>query len=189
MTPLQKLTLDLTPLLVFLVSYYALGVYWATGAFVVATVIAAGISYAMNGRISPLMIFSGLFVVVLGGLTIWLKNDIFIRMKPTLYYFGLAAFLFGGLRADRLVIKDLLEFAYKLTDEGWRIFTKRFATFCVAVGVLNIAVAYALSFEAWLWFKIIGFTGLSFVFFLSQAAHFERYEIKQEGDGATPKTA
>ncbi len=189
MNSLKKLVLDLGPLVVFLVSYYALGVYWATGIFIVATLIAAGTSYAFTGKISPLMIFSGLFVIVLGGLTIWLQNDIFIRMKPTLYYFSLAAFLLGGLRVDRLVIKDLLEFAIKLTDEGWRIFTKRFAAFNVGVGVLNIAAAAVLSFEVWLWFKIIGFTSLSLLFFISQGPLFERYEVKPEGDAVTPTAA
>ncbi|NOT42464.1 MAG: septation protein IspZ [Alphaproteobacteria bacterium] len=188
MNPLQKLALDLTPLVIFLVSYYVSGVYWATGIFIGATVIAAAISYAATDKLSPLMMFSGVFVIVLGGLTIWLQNDLFIKLKPTIYYLSVAGLLLVGLAFKRLVIKDLMEFAYKLTDEGWQIFTKRLAVFFVGLAALNVAAAYTLSFEAWLWFKIGGFTALVFVFFLSQEPLFNRYEIKSP-DEETPKTA
>ena len=104
MTQLQKLGLDLAPLVIFLVSYYALGVYWATGIFIGATLVAAAVSYSLSGKISPLMMFSGVFVVVLGGLTIWLQNDVFIKLKPTIYYVCVSVILLGGLAAKRLVI-------------------------------------------------------------------------------------
>jgi intracellular septation protein len=188
MNPLQKLALDLGPLVIFLVSYYALDVYWATGIFIGATVIAAAISYALAGKISPLMIFSGAFVILFGGLTIWLKDDVFIKLKPTVYYVFVGVILLGGLGAKRLVIKDVMEFAVKLTDEGWGELTKRLAAFFFVLGALNIWVAFTFSFDVWLWFKILGFTGLSFLFFLAQNSLFERYEIKAPSD-ETPKTA
>ena len=188
MKPLQKLALDLAPLFVFLVSYYALDVYWATGIFIGATVIAAAMSYALSGKISPLMMFSGVFVIVLGGLTIWLKNDVFIKLKPTIYYVCVSVILLGGLGAKRLVIKDVMEFAMKLADEGWRALTIRLAVFFLILGALNVWVAFTFSFETWLWFKILGFTGLTFAFFMAQGPLFERYEIKPASD-ETPKAA
>jgi intracellular septation protein len=187
MNPLKKLSLDLGPLVIFLVSYYALDVYWATGLFIGATLIAGGLSYSWSGKISPLMLFSGAFVVILGGLTIWLQNDVFIKLKPTIYYVCVSVLLTGGLVAKRLVIKDLMEFAVKLTEDGWRILTQRLVIFFLVLGALNVWVAFTFSFDVWLWFKILGFTGLSFAFFLSQSSLFERYEIKD--DEQTAKTA
>lgn len=188
MNPLKKLALDLGPLVVFLVSYYAFGVYWATGIFIVATVIAAGLSYALNGKVSPLMIFSGVFVVILGGLTIWLQNDLFIKLKPTIYYVTVTGILVVSLLMDRLVLRDVAEFAFKLTDAGWRKFTWRLAIFFGVMAVLNVWVAFTYSFETWLWFKFAGLAALTFIFILTQAPLFERYELK-DADKETPTAA
>src|SRR5262245_27243040 len=97
MNPGLRLFLDLGPLIVFFVSYYAFGLLPATGVFMVATIAAAAVSYVMEKKIPPLMIFSGLFVVVLGGLTLWLKDGTFIKMKPTIYYLTVSSILFGTL--------------------------------------------------------------------------------------------
>lgn len=188
MKPLQKLALDLAPLFVFLVSYYAFGVYWATGIFIVATVVAGAISYALNGKVSPLMMFSGVFVIVLGGLTIWLQNDVFIKLKPTIYYATVTGILLGGLGMNRVVLRDVAEFAFKLTDEGWRKFTVRLALFFAVMAGLNVWVAFNYSFETWLWFKFAGLAALTFIFILTQAPLFERYELK-DADKETPKAA
>lgn len=180
MTQLQKLALDLGPLFIFLAAYYLLDVYWATGIFIVATVAAAALSYALSGKVSPLMIFSGIFVVILGGLTIWLHDDLFIKLKPTIYYGTVAGIVLGGLAMKRLVLKDVMEFAFKWTDEGWRKFTFRLGLFFIAMGALNVWVAYTFSFETWLWFKIGGLAGLSFIFFLSQIIMLAPHELKEE---------
>src|SRR3954470_2608340 len=94
-----KLLIDLGPLLVFfLVNFFApvpafMKIFVATGAFMVAMVAAMLFSAIRYHRISPLLWFSGIMVVVLGGLTIWLHDETFIKMKPTLYYVLVAALL------------------------------------------------------------------------------------------------
>jgi intracellular septation protein len=186
MTSLQKLALDLGPLVVFLVSYYVFGVYWATGVFIVATLLAGGLSYALTSKVSPLMIFSGVFVVILGGLTIWLQNDLFIKLKPTIYYVTVTGILFGGLAFKRLVAKDVMEFAFQWTDEGWRKFTVRLGLFFAAMAVLNVWVAFTFSFVAWLWFKIAGLAVLSFLFFMSQMIMLAPYELKTPDKDTSP---
>ena len=87
-----RLMIDLGPLLVFfLVNFFApvpdvLKIFYATGAFMAAMIVAMMISYLRYRHISPLLWFSGIMVVILGGITIWLHNDTFIKMKPTVYY-------------------------------------------------------------------------------------------------------
>src|SRR5436305_12000390 len=97
-----KLLIDLGPLLVFfLVNFLApvpavAKIFVATGAFMVAMVAAMLFSAIRYHRISPLLWFSGVMVVVFGGLTIWLHNESFIKMKPTVYYAFVAALLAFG---------------------------------------------------------------------------------------------
>ena len=102
-----KLLIDLGPLLVFFVTNFAAPVppitriFVATGAFMVAMVAAMVFSAIRYRRISPLLWFSGVMVVILGGLTIWLHNETFIKVKPTIYYLFVAALLGFGLWRDK----------------------------------------------------------------------------------------
>src|SRR4029079_11903734 len=120
-----KLLIDLGPLLIFfLVNFFApvpalLKIFVATGAFMVAMVVAMLFSALRYHRISPLLWFSGVMVVVLGGLTIWLHNEAFIKMKPTLYYALVSGLLWFGLATDRPPLQRRLGAAQPgLLDEG-----------------------------------------------------------------------
>lgn len=188
MHPLVKFALDLGPLVTFFASYYALGIFPATGVFMAATLLAAGISYALIRKVSPLMIFSAVVVMLFGGLTLWLKDDTFIKLKPTIYYVTVSGILLGGLAFGRLVIKDVMDLAMHLTDEGWRKFTVRIAVFFLCMAVLNEIVWRNFSTDTWLWLKVWGFIPLSFVFFAAQMPLLMRYEIKVPKD-ETPKAA
>src|SRR5439155_19892542 len=113
-----KLLIDLGPLLVFfLVNFLApvpsvIKIFVATGAFMVAMVIAMIFSALRYGRISPLLWFSGIMVVILGGLTIWLHKDWIIKMKPTFYYSLVAGLLAFGLATGRPLLKQVLGSTY-----------------------------------------------------------------------------
>src|ERR1051326_1189354 len=95
--PLMRLGLDLGPLLIFFVIFQLGGIFAATGAFMLAVLVALGAGYAVERRLSPIPLFTAVLVLVFGGLTLYLKNDTFIKMKPTVLYaiFGLT--LLGGL--------------------------------------------------------------------------------------------
>ena len=187
MHPLLKFALDLGPLVVFFAGYYAFGIIPATGVFMAATLAAAAASYALIRKISPLMIFSAIVVMVFGGLTLWLKDETFIKLKPTIYYVMVSGILFGGLAFGRLVIKDVMDMAMHLTDEGWRKFTVRIGLFFLCMAGLNEFVWRNFSTDTWLWMKVWGFIPLSFLFFAAQMPLLMRYEIKETG-GETPKS-
>ena len=188
MHPFVKLGLDLGPLMVFFGSFYAFGIMPATGVFMVATLLAAATSYALTRKVSPLMIFSAVVVMLFGGLTLWLKDDTFIKLKPTIYYLAVSGILMGGLAFGRLVIKDVMDIAMHLTDEGWQKLTVRIAIFYLCMAVLNEIAWRNLPTETWVWLKVWGFIPLSLVFFAAQAPLLMRYEIKEQKD-ETPKVA
>lgn len=182
MNSLLKFALDLGPLVVFFVSYYQLGIMPATAIFMAATVLAGVVTYALSKKVSPLIVFSAVVVLIFGGLTIWLDNDLFIKLKPTIYYATVSLILAVGLMFNRLVIKDVMDMAMPLSDEGWSKFTVRMALFFVFLAGLNIYIAENYSFDTWLWLKVWGFIPLNILFFMSQVPLFMKHEIKEEAE-------
>jgi intracellular septation protein len=166
-----KLLIDLGPLLVFfLVNFLApvpsvMKIFVATGAFMMAMVVAMIFSALRYGRISPLLWFSGVMVVILGGLTIWLHKDWIIKMKPTFYYSLVAALLAFGLATGRPLLKQVLGSTYPgLSEEGWRKLTRNWAIFFAFMAVLNEAVWRNTSTNFWVGFKLWGALPLTFLF-------------------------
>jgi intracellular septation protein len=156
-----KLLIDLGPLLVFfLVNFLApvpalLKIFVATGAFMIAIVVAMLFSALRYGRISPLLWFSGVMVLVLGGLTIVLHQAWIIKMKPTLYYTLVAGILGFGLLTDRPLLQQVLGSAYPgLSPEGWRKLTRNWVFFFIFLAVLNEIVWRNVSTDAWIAFKL-----------------------------------
>src|SRR5436309_1387481 len=138
------LAIDYGPLLIFFLANAfapvpdALKVFAATGMFMIAMLVAMLISYLRYGRISPLLWFSGLMVLVLGGLTLWLHQEWFIKIKPTLYYLVVAALLGFGLRTGRNLLKMVLGTAYPgLTERGWNLLTRNWILLFVGMAILN----------------------------------------------------
>ena len=166
-----KLLIDLGPLLVFfLVNFLApvpqvIKIFVATGAFMVAMIAAMIFSALRYRSISPLLWFSGLMVVVLGGLTIWLQNETFIKMKPTVYYALVAALLGFGLATGRPLLKRVLGSTYPGLDEsGWVKLTRNWALFFTFMAVLNELVWRNSSTGFWVGFKLWGALPLTFLF-------------------------
>jgi intracellular septation protein len=166
-----KLLIDLGPLLVFfLVNFLApvpavMKIFVATGAFMIAMVVAMIFSAIRYHRISPLLWFSGVMVVILGGLTIWLHDETFIKMKPTVYYTLVAALLTFGLLTDRPLLQRVLGSTYPGLDQtGWDKLTRNWAIFFAFMAVLNETVWRNSSTQFWIGFKIWGAIPLTFLF-------------------------
>ncbi len=156
-----KLLIDLGPLLVFfLVNFLApvpaiTKIFVATGAFMIAMVAAMLFSAIRYRHISPLLWFSGVMVVILGGLTIWLHDETFIKMKPTVYYVLVAGLLAFGLLTDRPLLQRVLGNAYPGLDEaGWAKITRNWAIYFACMAVLNEIVWRNSSTDFWVAFKL-----------------------------------
>jgi len=186
-----KLLIDLGPLLVFfLVNFLApvpaaLKVFVATGAFMVAMVAAMLFSAIRYRTISPLLWFSGVMVVILGGLTIWLHDETFIKMKPTVYYVLVAGLLAFGLATKRPLLQAVLGGTYPGLDEtGWTKLTRNWAVFFACMAVLNEAVWRNTSTNFWIGFKLWGALPLTFLFAAANIPMLMRHGLMR--DDAVP---
>jgi intracellular septation protein len=183
----SRLLIDLGPLIVFFATNYLapvpgpLKIFVATGAFMAAMIAAMLYSYVRFRSISPLLWFSGIMVVILGGLTIWLQNEIFIKMKPTIYYLLVAALLGFALMTGRPLLKSVLGSAYPGLDEaGWTKLTRNWALFFVVMAGVNEAVWRNSSTEFWIGFKIWGAIPLTFIFALANVPMLMKHGLTRE---------
>jgi intracellular septation protein len=158
-----------------------LKIFVATGAFMVAIVAAMIFSAIRYHRISPLLWFSGVMVVILGGLTIWLHDRTFIQMKPTIYYALVAGVLAFGLATGRPLLQQVLGGAYPGLDEaGWRKLTRNWAIFFAFMAVLNEAVWRTTSWDFWIGFKLWGALPLTFLFAAANIPMLLRHGLMKE---------
>jgi intracellular septation protein len=136
-----------------------------------------------------MLLVSAAVVFVFGTLTLYLRDDTFIKLKPTIVYLAFAAFLGGGLLLRKPVLEILLGSVFNLTEPGWRKLTARWALFFIAMAVLNELVWRNVSTDTWVSFKAFGFLPLTFLFALSQMPLMHRYSEAEAAKipGQTPK--
>ena len=152
----------------------------ATAAFMVAIAIALGASIAMERRVPIMPLVSAAVVMVFGGLTLWLDDDTFIKMKPTIINGLFAAVLFGGLIFRRPFLKPLFGPVMQLTDVGWLKLSLRWAIFFALVAVLNEIVWRHFSTDSWVNFKVFGILPLTVVFAMAQTPLIQKHSTDPE---------
>ena len=187
----SQLLIDVGPLLAFFAANFvapvpaALKIFVATGAFMAAMVAAMIYSALRFRRISPMLWFSGVLVVVMGGVTIWLHDETFIKMKPTFYYLLVAALLAFGLFTGRPLLKRVLGSSYPgLDEDGWRKLTRNWALFFAFMAVLNEGVWRNTTTDFWIGFKLWGAIPLTFLFALANIPMLLKHGLNREQ--ATP---
>jgi intracellular septation protein len=175
--PWLKPAVDYGPLVAFFAAYWLGDLFTATAAIMVATIIAIILSFAIERRIPIMPVVTAVIVMVFGGLTLWLNDERYIKMKPTLVQALFALVLFGGLLLRRPLLKPLMQSAWQLTDRGWTILTTRFAIFFAVMAVVNEIVWRNTSTDVWVNFKIFGILLLTFVFTAFQVPLITRHQI------------
>ena len=123
-------------------------------------------------------------VAVFGGLTLWLQDETFIKMKPTIVEALFSAILLGGLALGRPLLKPLLGAAWPMDDAGWRKLTLRFAVFFAAMAALNEIVWRTQSTDVWVTFKVVGLMALTLLFAVFQAPLMKRHAVEAAKDDA-----
>jgi intracellular septation protein len=181
---LIKLAVELGPLLIFFITNSHYGIFAGTGAFMAATVVALVASHFLLGRIATMPLVTGVFVLVFGGLTLYLQDDHFIKIKPTIVNGLFAAILFAGLASGRLFLKIIFGDVMRLSEEGWRILTLRWAVFFVFLAILNEVMWRFFSTDTWVAFKVFGIMPITFVFALAQIGLLKKYEASTPGGGS-----
>ncbi|MGF1608481.1 MAG: septation protein A [Kiloniellales bacterium] len=175
------------PLVVFLLAYVLWGLMPATAALIAATAVALVLTLALERRLPMMPLITAAVVGVFGGLTLWLNDETFIKMKPTIVQALFAAVLLGGLAVGRPLLKALLSSALSLDDRGWNRLSLRWALFFLAMAGLNELVWRTQSTDFWVTFKVFGILGLTLVFALAQAPLLLRHrpaDAAAKGDGA-----
>jgi intracellular septation protein len=188
------LALDYGPLvLFFLANFFApvpgpLRIFAATGVFMVAMLGAMLISQLRYGRISAMLWFSGVMVVLFGGLTLWLHNDTFIKIKPTIYYVTIAALLLFGLRTGRNLLKVVLGSAYPgLSERGWFLLTRNWIIFFACMAAANEAIWRTTSTDFWAASKLWLFIPATFVFVAANIPMLLRHGLALEEPAEIPE--
>ena len=168
MRRLYATALELGPLVLFFVANGRWGIYWGTGVFIVATAIALPCYRWLEKRWPVMPLVGGFFVLVFGGLTIWLQDDTFIKLKPTIVNVLFGGVLLGGLFFGKSLLGYVFHAAFRLTDEGWRKLTLRWGVFFLVLAALNEIVWRGFSTDFWVAFKVWGIMPLTILFTMSQ---------------------
>ncbi|MEW9836108.1 septation protein A [Mesorhizobium marinum] len=193
--PLLKLALELGPLLVFFFAnargewlvgkFPALAsfggpIFIATGLFMIATAIALAVSWSLTRTLPMMPLVSGVVVFVFGGLTLWLQDDVFIKMKPTIINTLFGVVLLGGLAFGKSLLGYVFDSAFSLDAEGWRKLTLRWGIFFFVLAILNEVVWRSFSTDFWVAFKVWAIMPITLVFTFSQMPLIMRHSLDEK---------
>ncbi len=168
MKQLIKIAIEAGPLLVFFVVNGRAGIFAGTAAFMVAISISVLASWLTERKLPVVPLFSAVIVLVFGGLTLYLNDELFIKLKPTIVNMLFAVVLLGGLAAGQSLLKPLFGTAFEVTDQAWRTLTLRWGLFFIVLAVLNEIVWRNFSTDFWVGFKLFGAMPLTLVFAAAQ---------------------
>ena len=191
--PFLKSALEFGPILLFFVAYLRLkdrtftiggteyeGFIVVTAAFIPVLIAATAAMWALTGKLGRMQVATVILVVVFGGLSVWLNDDRFFKMKPTMIYLLFGGLLSIGLMRGQSYLKYVMEEMMPLEDAGWMILTKRLMLFFFALALANEVIWRSFPTETWVYFKTFGLTAAIFGFFMFQGKLFQAHSIEKD---------
>ncbi len=182
MSPLVKMALEMGTLVVFFLANARAGVFIGTALFMLATCASLITMWMLARRLPVMPLVSGVVVLVFGGLTLVLQNDVFIKLKPTIINLLFGSLLLGGLAFGRLFLPIVFDGVLRLTTQGWRLLTWRWALFFFVLAGVNELVWRSTSTDTWVAFKVWGMMPLTFVFMLTQLPLLEKHTLPDDDE-------
>ena len=195
--PWVRLGLEAGPLIVFFIANRLEGIYVGTAWLMGATIIAIAVSFKLERRVPLMPLISCGFVVLFGALTLFMDDDVFIKIKPTFVNMLFATIILVGLAFGRTFLRILMGTVMSLTDQGWRTLSLRWGIFFIVLAVLNEVVWRNFSTDFWVNFKVFGIMPLSMIFGISQVPLIMRESLEDrpveadetdEAEDAAPDT-
>ena len=183
-----KPALELGPIAAFFVAYLLVkdrvftiggreyeGFIVVTAGFVPLILLSTFVLWRVTGKLSKMQIVTAVLITVFGGLSVWLNDDRFFKMKPTLIYLLFGGTLGIGLLRGQSWLRQVMDEAIPMDHEGWMKLTRRLTAFFFALAALNEIIWRTQSTDTWVWFKTFGLTAAVFVFFMSQGRLFSQH--------------
>ncbi len=193
--PFLKSALEFGPVLAFFAAYLLLkdntymiggreyqGFVVVTAGFIPLMLLCTGLLWKLTGHLSAMQVVTAVLIVVFGGLSVWLNDERFFKMKPTLIYLLFGFALLAGILRGESYLRKVMEGLMPLQEEGWMLLTKRICAFFFGLAVLNEIVWRTMSTESWVYFKTFGLTAAVFFFFMTQGGLFKRYALEADKD-------
>ena len=191
--PLVKSALDFGPVLLFFVAYMYFkddvftiggteysGFIIITAAFVPLLIASTATLWLLTGKLSRMQVATVILVTVFGGLSVWLNDERFFKMKPTVIYLLFGVILAVGLARGQSYLKFLMEEMMPLQEAGWMILTKRLMLCFFGLALANEVIWRFASTETWVYFKTFGLTAAVFIFFMAQSKVFQIYALEKD---------
>ncbi|MBO9398303.1 septation protein IspZ [Shimia sp. R9_2] len=191
--PVLKMVLEMGPIVAFFVAYLRMrdqtftvggtdydGFILATAGFIPLLTLTTVILWRLTGKISKMQIATLVLVVVFGGLSVWLNDERFFKIKPTMIYLLFGGILGFGLLRGQSYLKVVMEEMMPLKEEGWLLLTKRLTYFFFGLAALNEIIWRTQTTDTWVYFKTFGLTAAVFVFFMTQGKIFQDYAIEED---------
>ena len=171
--------MDVSPLLAFFLAYrFGGGLLAATLALILCTLASLAIIYRLERRIAVMPLASGIAVTLLGGLTLLLQDETYIKVKPTVVYLLFAGVLLGGLCFRKSMLTYVLSDAFHISDEGWRKLSLRWGLFFIGLAALNEVIWRNFPTSVWVNFKVFGMVALTMAFTLSQIPLIKKHWVE-----------
>lgn len=153
-------------------------VFLATIVTVAATLLQVVFLKIAGRKVEPMLWISLVIVVVFGGLTLWLRNEMFIKWKPTILYWVFGAVLLWGNMTGRNFMKKLMKGQIEMAQEAWKTLQNLWIGFFFATGIVNLAVAYAFPTDVWVTFKLFGLMALTILFTIAVAFYMTKHAVE-----------
>jgi intracellular septation protein len=164
---MQKFLFDLFPIILFFIAFKVYDIFIATAVAIVATLLQIIYVYLRDKKVEKVLLFNGVMITFLGGLTILLQDKMFIMWKPSVLYWCFALILlFSNVFLRKNLVQIALGKQVELKNNFWNVINWYTSIFFILLGFINLYVAYNFSEDTWVNFKLFGITGLLFIYMI-----------------------
>ena len=182
----MKLLFDMFPVVLFFIAYQMYDIYTATAVIIAATIVQVLYVYIKHKRVEKIHVITLVLVVLLGGLTLILQDENFIKWKPTIVNWGFAVVFLGShYIGQKNILQRMMDGMIGLPEQVWSRLSWLWIGFFVLSGVANIYVAFNYDTDTWVNFKLFGLMAMTIVFIILQGFYINRHMQDVEPENST----